>query len=632
MESLPDLYPLTSLQIGDIKSYLSQVYLYFSPTSQTFLILVDNQSWRMNKHPRSTHIWGLMITKCRMSPFRNTKALLSSPSLEYEGCSNSSSHEKNLCKWLYDANTNRWREKASLSFMDLGKVLHGFIVFEVAWEDVRGINYKNELQIDASMALEVKSMRKWEFNDIDQALGCISSWFSGTLSERRTLQSNLIILHNKVLSCSSQEITVASKELLFNDTFQADILSEDVFFDVGESPVDSNDKFAVESEVEEHVDAKIEKNMNEDTNTESMRYEDTLVLFRFNDKDLPFKLRQIITFDMRLLTLLESGLPSWVIFLQSYPFFCKVYRPWMRPLVRTLYILISLVTLIIGFYDLYKNVPLLKATASHLCGPLFKWIETWEMISRIRYLGTMLFLHNFEKSVKWFMTIMRLMKLLVALLIKPLVGPVEGMIEYITPIWSIFADIGIHYCDTAWIMVVSLWSRVSNLVDVLLSPFELLYSYALITVKLVCQIFYSLWGLFLVPTRVCLVLANYIVFLFSGIYGSLERCLMIVAGNVGQLKDFSQIKPSSSEISFGHSLWKDIFSKIFRSLRTIIRGLFTFFTSFNQHRHSIYNYLRGILWQLGHLLRLAHYGCSCHQTPRMENQVKVDLKECDRCK
>ncbi|KAK9281180.1 hypothetical protein L1049_004075 [Liquidambar formosana] len=630
MESLPDFYPLTSLQIGDVKSYLSQAYLYFAPASQKFLILVDNQSWRMNKHSRSTRLWGLMITKYRKSPFRNTRTFLKSPSLRYKGSSNSSSHErKNLYKWLSGANINRWREKAPFSFLDLRKVLHGFIVFEVAWKDVRGINYLNELQTDTSIALEVKSMRKWEFNDINQALSCVSSWFSGTLSERQTLQSNLILLHNKVLSCSSWGLTVAPKELLFNDTFRAEILSEDVFFDVMECPVEATDKFTMEHQEEKHMDEKREQSVKEDTDIESMGYKDTLLLFQFNDKDLPFKLRKIITFDLRLLTLLESGLPSWVIFLQSYPLFCKVYHPWMRPLVRTLYMLISLTTLMIGFYDLYKNVPLLKATASHLCGPLFKWIEAWEMISRIRYLGTMLFLQNFEKAVKWSMMIMRLMKMLVSLLTKPLMGPLEEMIEFITPIWSIFVNTGGQLYDSAWVMVASLCSMVVYLVGVLLSPFELLYSY---TVAFVCPIFNSMWELFLVPTQVCLLLANYMASLFYEIYDSLEKGLMMFASSMGRLKDIAQVKPNSSEISFWHSLWKDLFSKVFRSLRSIIRGLVAFFTSCNRHRLSIYNYLRAIFWQLCCFFRLARNGCPCQQAPRVESQLMVDLKECDRCK
>ncbi|KAL8189194.1 hypothetical protein R6Q57_028760 [Mikania cordata] len=90
--------------------------------------------------------------------------------------------------------------------------------------------------------------------------------------------------------------------------------------------------------------------------------------------------------------------------------FCHIYRPWMCPLARVLYLAVSIVTVVIGFYDLYKNIPLLKATAARLCGPLFGWIETWEMASRIKYLGTMLFLHNSERAFKWFLTMSQTMR------------------------------------------------------------------------------------------------------------------------------------------------------------------------------------------------------------------------------
>lgn len=50
----------------------------------------------------------------------------------------------------------------------------------------------------ASFASEVKALRKWEFNGFNPALGCITTWFSGTESESQTLQSNLVLLHEKV--------------------------------------------------------------------------------------------------------------------------------------------------------------------------------------------------------------------------------------------------------------------------------------------------------------------------------------------------------------------------------------------------------------------------------------------------
>ena len=55
-----------------------------------------------------------------------------------------------------------------------------------------------------------------------------------------------------------------------------------------------------------------------------------------------------------LLPLLESGLPAWSIFLPAYGIY---YRPWFRKATRLAWVLISVVSMIVGFYDLYKNVP-----------------------------------------------------------------------------------------------------------------------------------------------------------------------------------------------------------------------------------------------------------------------------------
>ncbi|WRX07758.1 hypothetical protein QQP08_000245 [Theobroma cacao] len=40
----------------NIESKLSRAFLFFAPIGHEFLILVDNQSWRMNKHSRSAQI------------------------------------------------------------------------------------------------------------------------------------------------------------------------------------------------------------------------------------------------------------------------------------------------------------------------------------------------------------------------------------------------------------------------------------------------------------------------------------------------------------------------------------------------------------------------------------------------
>lgn len=204
--------------------------------------------------------------------------------------------------------------------------------------------------------------------------------------------------------------------------------------------------------------------------TEAIQYRDVLLLFRFNDRDLPFELRQIIMSELRLLTLLEAGLPSWVIFFQSYPVFCHMYRPWMCPLARSLYVAISFVTVVIGFYDLYKNVPVLKATASRLFGPLFDWIETWEMVSRIKYLGTMLFLHNAEKAIMWFLMVTRTFRSLFSVLTQPLVAPFMAIVDVLFPFWNVFIQMGDRLYSFISILVGTSWNMLDNIMDTLLLP------------------------------------------------------------------------------------------------------------------------------------------------------------------
>ncbi|XP_042516795.1 uncharacterized protein LOC122091048 isoform X2 [Macadamia integrifolia] len=581
-----------------------------------------------------------------MSPFTNTRTLNRIRSLTNKACSIMSPRHKKkmLYRWPSVINVARWPEKSLVNLMNSCKNLHGFFVFEVAWKDVRGINYFNELQTDTSLALEVKSMRKWEFNSINHALSCISLWFSGTPSEMKSLHSNLNDLFDEEPhSGCCQEFSVAPKQILFNCASSFDVLSDDVFFDVGECQVeeDNNSDCSASSEDQGSLNGGLSKDQQvEDCSDEnkgtgmkvefdvaSTVYRDNLLLLRFSNRDLPFKLRQIITSDLRLLTLLESGLPAWVIFLQSYPLFCQFYRPWMRPLVRTLYILISLITVIIGFYDLYKNIPILKETLSHLCGPLFKWVEAWDMISRIRYLGTMLFLQNFEKAVKWFLVMVRTIRVLVSLLMKPLMNALMEIIEFMSPAWSIGAPL----CSTVWEMLQSWYSIIVDLVKVLLSPFGLLYSFILTIVTSVYPVINSIWELLLAPIRLSLTVANYVAFLSSNLYDFLKGFLTS-SSSLAQLTKFSWSKPNSSEISVWHGLWKDLISKVFRALRSVIYGLVAFFTACNRHRLSIYNHMRVFLLQLSRLLRLGHYDCHCQKKLEDEYLLADHSKECNRCK
>ncbi|CAI5976875.1 unnamed protein product [Closterium sp. NIES-65] len=162
----------------------------------------------------------------------------------------------------------------------------------------------------------------------------------------------------------------------------------------------------------------------------TITYPDTLLLFRFTHPHLPAALADVITTDQRLLHQLESGLPAWAVFLQSCAGLSALYRPWMRPLVAYACFIVSLVTVLIGFYDLYKNIPVLQEMLARMLGPIWSVVGTWDMGTRLRYLGTILFLQNWERAFKWLSSSWKvishglsLLSYLLSLLLRPFQHP-----------------------------------------------------------------------------------------------------------------------------------------------------------------------------------------------------------------
>ncbi|XP_051135404.1 uncharacterized protein LOC127254360 isoform X2 [Andrographis paniculata] len=517
----------------------------------------------------------------------------------------------------------------------LHRTLYGFIVFEVAWSDVRGINYLNELQTDTSLAIEAKVMRRWEFDSITQAAQLISSWFPGTLNERTILEEHLCATIGEVFYDVQESFPRTEND--FVDIFRDDMCFGD------ESPCSSSNIFRVypvsvgngmsgfrtpppadcpykRRKVMTSIYDELEISSGEEAveilshtsglgdcqeSLEPILYRDVLILFRFSDHDLPFKLKDIIMPDLRLLTLLEAGLPSWVIFLQSYPVFCHLYRPWMCPLARVLYVLISIVTVLIGFYDLYKNVPLLKATASSLFGPLFDWVEKLEMISRIKYLGTMLFLHNFQKAVKWFLMVTQATRTCLLCFIDPMTAPVAEFLEVFLPLWNMSVRIVESFFSVTWMVVESSFTMAGDTIEMLLLPLWYILVVAWnIATAIIYPIFWVLWEVLYAPVRLLVGFFSLIAFFCKFTY-EMVGDLLVFASSIFNFTRDVESTVSSYEVSIWRSLWNDLFSQVFRALRSILNGFVAFFAALNRHRLSIYNYVKDFFERLSGTARRA---------------------------
>ncbi|KAJ1701523.1 hypothetical protein LUZ63_001302 [Rhynchospora breviuscula] len=584
-------FPLTSLQIGDLQSYLSRLTLFLVPKGKKFLILVDNRPWLDKLDARATHFWQFMVTKSRLSPFANTRGRK-----KKNGESVKVLDLSNEYKWytLIDAAVRQKKilfpvEKLKDSFLlhdELHHILYGFIVFEVEWAHVRGMNYLNELQTDTSMAMEVRWMKRWEFDSIEQASNFVFFWYkSNASSDRKLLQEYLDSL------CNTGDIFYdAEEELSTSSDVEMENTQIEGLKDISQSTSGAGKRREFTRMNSEIVSAP--------SNFEPAIYKDVFIVFRFSDHDLPFNMKNVIMADLRLLRLLEYGLPSWAMFLQSYPVFCKIYRPWMCPMARVLYVMISTVTVLIGFYDLYKNVPVLKATALHLFGPFSDWMENWEMVSRIQYLGTMLFLQNFEKAVRWFLVVTRGIRSVLSILTKPFAGPFLELMQFLSPLWNLCMDFGEDVLSVAFSILGSLLGICAFILDVLIWPFWFLAT------GIVYPMLWLTWEIVATPARV--------VFTISGLLGVfVVRLYYLIRESWSSLSVLLQFA-SATEVTIGgayqeasmwKSLWNDIFSQVFRAIRSILNGFVAFFVICNRHRLSTYNHTQEFFMRLSHAAR-----------------------------
>ncbi|AQK75291.1 hypothetical protein ZEAMMB73_Zm00001d018217 [Zea mays] len=641
-------FPLTSLQIGDLQSYLAELTIFLCPHTKKFLILLDNRPWLLDQDTKPAHLWQLMVTKSRFSPFANSRARRrrdeTDEKLVYSTSSVSAPHLQNKSSRWYSLIDDAMREKklqvnklkdARILNRELHQTLYGFIIFET----------------DTSMVVESKIMKRWEFDSVKQASTLIASWFSGNPFECQLLQdyltnisSNGDIFYDAQNDFLTPEWDSENLPSDSDDSSHVQIIRESSGFtdssyttppcsgpykrrkitksDDGSSSTEESYTEIVASPKHSSSSCSSCDSDNENAKPllEPSTYKDVLICFRFDDHDLPFGLKEVILSDVRLLTLLEYGLPSWVIFLQSYPVFCKIYRPWMCPLARALYVLMSLITVLIGFYDLYKNVPMLKATASRLFGPLFDWIETWEMISRLKYLGTMLFLHNFQQAFTWSLKIVGAAKSALSVLTKPIAGPILEVFELTMPIWNLCAETVGYLSSVVMLSVEVSWSVVIDTVEMIVWPFWFVFSTMVSIVNsILYPIIWLLGEILAAPFRLVIGLSSFVVDLFVDIINFLRGSWSTLSA-LYQVGSVPRSPVLTSDNNIWASLWKDLLYQIFRALRSILYGFVAFFSTCNRHRLSIYNHIQVFLRRISHVPAGARFTAYLDGTRKYSSQ------------
>ncbi|GBG62248.1 hypothetical protein CBR_g29855 [Chara braunii] len=330
-------------------------------------------------------------------------------------------------------------------------------------------------------------------------------------------------------------------------------------------------------------------------------YKDMLIAVRFEDPLLPVELQQMITHDQKRLKMLESGLPSWAIFCQSYPLTRNLYRPWMRALSVYIFFLISLTTVLIGFYDLYKNVPVLKEALHRVFGPLVEWVDAWEVGSRLKYLGTMLFLQNCQKAFRWIMTLSRGLMEVTEFLLKPLERPIWLLSEImLLPVWNMLVEFCLDVFGLGWSTICAVKTVLEWILMGFFVPlFDAVRLLWYCVEALVYPLFAAVWAVISLPFTLVSCLVDILVALSVGIFEGVRLIFSMIGTLSRMAMSFRRISAGLSEAkvvataspSTWRSLYQEIFSKVFYAIRGIVNGILTFALACNRHRVSIYNYV-----------------------------------------
>src|SRR5207244_9077818 len=132
---------------------------------------------------------------------------------------------------------------------------------------------------------------------------------------------------------------------------------------------------------------------------------------------------------------------------------------------------------------------------------------TWEMISRLKYLGTMLFLHNFQQVFTWSLKIVSAARSALSVLTKPILGPILEVFEFTLPIWNLFAETIGYLSSVVMVSVETSLSLVIGTVRIIWFVFSTMLNIGMVAVTSHTIYFLSPCILTLIPTF-CVVLSN----------------------------------------------------------------------------------------------------------------------------
>ena len=137
----------------------------------------------------------------------------------------------------------------------------------------------------------------------------------------------------------------------------------------------------------------------------------------FDDPILPYRMREVIVMkeNKKLLRHYETSLPSWTVVMATYAF----YRPSFRKFQYWFMMFISLISMMIGFFDLYKNLPIVKPFLKFYMESIWNFLEDHVILRMGVFLGYLI--TNSPLSTNFAIYLMQL----------PILGSIWNLLDFL---------------------------------------------------------------------------------------------------------------------------------------------------------------------------------------------------------
>lgn len=116
-----------------------------------------------------------------------------------------------------------------------------------------------------------------------------------------------------------------------------------------------------------------------------------------------------------------------------------------------------------------QNLPFVQEFLHRLLGPFYEWVDQWQMGARLGYLGTMLFLQNFQKALRAAQGIARSLQYLGSVAFRPVAVPLGLAAELFRPIggalWGFASEAGAFFAGVGFGVLAEVWYAAAYVVS-----------------------------------------------------------------------------------------------------------------------------------------------------------------------